>query len=528
MADNDEETPSYLERIGRTFIDGLATMVNGIGAAWWEYVILPLLDRIAAIWPKITPLEDSAWEGLLKWIEDAKIMDRSSAERILRFKGLPFPVQSLFNTIIIAGFLGNYVKNVATAAIAPSVQNINTELSPNLPDPATLIHTAFIAPEKTAEIRNILRRLGYSEKHIDLMFIANYQLYDVLTVRDLYLRKEIDEFKAHERLEEMGFTKERIMEMKKLWDIIPPVQDILMMVAKEAFEPDEIEKYGLGSEFPEEQSEWLTKMGLSRYWQEKYWAAHWDYPSFGQVITCLQRGALKPDGKPFTADDVYDYYRVIEIPPFWRHMMTQIQYIPYTRVDTRRMHAMGVLTDDELVRAYTDQGYNEEKAGKMAEFTIAYNQDAMKKLTQSQVIKAYRNKLLTPDEVHALLEPLKFRSEHVDFLLASEDFEETMDIQAIYLKTIHDRFTNLLTDELQARNDLGKLNLPGRQIDALMEKWNTEKIIETKLPSKTDLDKFLRNGIINKDAYRNEMYRLGYSWDYVNWYTQLVEMKKAG
>jgi len=523
-----EKPPAWAVR----FFDAIYQAIVRAASAVWTHFFRQVIDRLGDLWSwsrdGLEAGENAAWRAALDSLKKAGLIDPALAGQILRLENVPAPLGSLLNLLLIGSLLGSYTGALGDSMFSPLRQRLNKEHGPNLPPAESMIHASFIAPEKTGEVRDILRRSGFKDADIDLMFIAQYQLYDVLTVRDLFLRKEIDEFTAHERLEEMGFTKTRIMEMKKLWTLIPPVQDILMMVAKEAFEPDEIKKYGLGDEFPEEQSEWLTKMGLSRYWQEKYWAAHWDYPSFGQVITCLQRQVDKPDGTPFNQDDVYDYYRVIEIPPFWRHMLTKIQYIPYTRVDTRRMHAMGVLTDEELQRAYQDQGYDETKAGKMAQFTIAYNLDTMKKLTQSQVIKAYRNKLLTKDEVHALLTPLKFRTEHIEFLLASEDFDETMDIQAIYLKTTHDRFTSLLIDELGARDALGKLNLPGRQIDALMDKWNTEKIIETKLPSKTDLDKFLRNEIINRDTYRNEMYRLGYSWDYVNWYTKLVEMKKAG
>ena len=44
---------------------------------------------------------------------------------------------------------------------------------------------------------------------------------------------------------------------------------------------------------------------------------------------------------------------------------------------------------------------------------------------------------------------------------------------------------------------------------------------KTKLPSKTDLDKFLKAKIIDADQYKTEMYRLGYSFQYTMWYLEV-------
>ena len=88
-------------------------------------------------------------------------------------------------------------------------------------------------------------------------------------VRVLYFRGAIDKDMAFVRMRELGYTDTRIEEIMQSWDIIPPVSEILWMVGKEAFEPDQIAKYGLLDEFPEEVTPWLNKHGYSRFWQEK-------------------------------------------------------------------------------------------------------------------------------------------------------------------------------------------------------------------------------------------------------------------
>jgi hypothetical protein len=432
-----------------------------------------------------------------------------------------YPFDFWAASFIATILLSNYLKNVVQIVGGKSAQDLNRMFSPNPPGAGEVIQAAFVAPEKTGEVRDAMKRSGLSDEDIDLLFLSRYALYDVNQIKELYLRKVLSEDEMYVRMRELGFTDTRIKEITQSWQIIPGPQDLLMMVAKEAFEPDEIERYNLAEEFPEEQSDWLTKQGLTRYWQEKYWAAHWDYPSYGQVIEMLHRGLL-------TEADVYEYYRIIEIPRYWRDLLTKINYTPYSRVDVRRMHKMGVLTDEELLQSYRDIGYDEAHAQKMSEFTVKYNQQDEKALTQSQIIKGYNSKLISREDTKSLLGQLGWTDDGAEYLLTMEDFKETMDIQDDIIATIKDRYTGNLIDKNEALDRLNKLNLPAVKINALLERWDVKRFMDVKLPSKTDLDKMLKNKIINEDKYRFQMEKLGYGYEYTDWYLSLIKMGKAG
>ncbi|GAG30498.1 unnamed protein product, partial [marine sediment metagenome] len=250
----------------------------------------------------------------------------------------------LFNVIALVFTAGGYMKSVGEIVNTPALRNLNAEMSPNLPREEHLLKAAFIAPERIKEVRNQLRLSGFSEDSIDLMFISNYALYDVNTVRDLYLRKAIDTDMMFVRMREIGFTDTRTKEIVQSWELIPGPSDLFHLVAKEAFEPGMIKEMGLDVEFPEEQVKWLEAQGLSRYWAEKYWAAHWDIPSLGQGFDMLHRRVSH--GVSVIDEAQLDMlYRAAEIPPFWRDKLTAIAYNPFTRVDVRRMHDIGVLNE---------------------------------------------------------------------------------------------------------------------------------------------------------------------------------------
>jgi len=520
MTEADAESKAAInKRLGvtmfRTAQEIQGTWLAGLWNSFYDKVILPGVEGIKGGLAALGVIEDSVWDWALKWMRGQKVGNKDIADLLDGFRDLPAGVQSIFNLLVLGSYFREYTANVTTAGMAETTHALNAKYRGNLPQPQSMVQAAFIAPEKTAEVRDILRKLGYKEDHIDLMFIAAYQLYDPATVQMLYLRKEITESKARERLAEMGYTDARVDELMKLWTVIPPIQDIITMVAKEAFEPDQIELYGLGEEFPEEQSEWLTKQGLSRFWQEKYWIAHWNYPSPQQVLDLLHRGLL-------TREDVNEYYRVVEMPRYWREKLMEASYRPYTRVDVRRMHASGVLGDVELKKAYTDIGYDDEHAEKMMEFTLAYNADTDKKLTQSQIIKAYRDSILKREDALELLKRLKFNDDQAAFYLSMADFDEALELQAMYIDAAKTRFLDNIWDENTTRSALAKLNLAGARIDALIEKWTPNRISERKLPSKTDLDKFLKNKVITEDQYKTEMSRLGYNFQYTDWYLKVA------
>jgi len=465
-------------------------------------------------------IEDQVWELIILHMVKSGYVDEKTARNLFQFKGLPFPANSIFNIIALVSIFGHYMSQVGSILGTPAQRNLMELASPNLPREEFLIKAGFIAPEKIKEVRKLLRQSGFSEESIDLMFISSYQVYDVETVRNLYLRKAIDIDTMFMRMRELGFTDTRTKEIVKSWELIPGPSDLFHLVAKEAFEPDMIKQMGLDVEFPEEQVKWLEAQGLSRYWAEKYWAAHWDIPSIQQGFEMYHRN-LKGGGTVINDQELDMLFRAAEIPPFWREKFIQIAYIPYTRVDVRRMHDMGVLTEEQTYLAYRDLGFDQEKATNMLKFTIQYNQQNDRELTKSNIIAGYKAKIVKKEEAQQLIEDLDYSPDQAHYLIALEDYKELKDYEDDAIANIKDRFQNNLIDEFEARKRLNLLNLPAIKTDLLIDRWSLNMFSDRKVPSKTDLDKFLKHKIIDLDIYRVEMDRLGYNFRYIEWYEKL-------
>jgi hypothetical protein len=482
------------------------------------YIEKVTTDIVEKFSKKLDTNSDDIWHALLDPYKDSGLLNQAQVNSLMSARKATPPLNFIMFIVIAYQLLVTHYSALLAPAQEVLMQKALAEQRPTLPQTQQAIQAAFIAPEKTAEVREYLSRYGYSEKVIDLMFLSQYKLYDEQTIMMVYLRGIIDENKMFERMRELGYTDTRTKEIVQTWSLIPGPQDLLTMVAHEAFEPDSIAKMGLDEEFPAEQAEWLTKQGLSPYWQMKYWIAHWEQPSIQMGYEMLQRGIIN-------REDLEFLFRTVEIPRYWRDKLLAIAYTPYTRVDARRMHKLGVLTDAELVVAYKDIGYDQAHAEKMAEFTRKANMAAEKDLSKTEVMTGYGNSLITKTQCHEFLMRLGYDTDESDYIIAAADFKAGKATAALLQSTIETQYKNLLIDKAEARRQLDALGLPGAQTAALLSKWEASLVKSPSLPTATELSNFLIAGIINTNTYHAEMLKHGYGSLYADWFERLAKSK---
>lgn len=469
-------------------------------------------------------VEDTAWNAMFDAYVNNGLIQQDQADRMKDLKDLSSPLDLLVYVYLQINLIGETVSINSEFGGNFLRQALAEQMRSSVPDAFSVLKAAFIAPEKTGEVRDVLRKQGLTEEHIDLIFLSNYRLYDESTIRDLFLRGVLTPEQAYERMRELGYTDTRIKEIANLWEIIPPVQDLITMVAREAFEEDIVQEIGLDAEFPDDQTEWLEKLGLSPQWQHRYWRSHWQQPSVEMGFEMLHReDPDNPGNSIIDLKGLDTLFRIQEIPPYWRDKLTKIAYQPYTRVDVRRMHDLGILNDEQLLQSYKDLGYDDEKAYNMALFTVRYNAETSKDLSQSQVVNAFKKGLIEKKDAITLVEQVGYSNAQADFIVSMAEYEQEIEYQEQIIDNIRDQYQDNRIDKLTARGYLGELNLPTKAIEIYMDTWEIKRLKNSKKPSKTDLDKFYKAKIITSDQYRNEMEKLGYSFEYIEWYEKAAK-----
>lgn len=513
-------TPPLVVRILTSFFRGFNFTVK-LG---WNDLIVAAFSALWRSWSTFAVwlggAEDDVWKVFTQFLEENKILTSKQADLLLRFKGMPTPFKSLSNLMIIASFIKGYSETLYGAASAETRGKAMAEFRPTLLDQNTAIQNAFLDPTKTTQVKEILARHGFRDDYIDMLFLSAYALHGEQTLRELFHRGEKSETDVLAALSQRGFTELRAKEIMSVWKFIPPLGDLMSMAAGKSFNADLITKYGLLEGLPVEVLDGGVKQGIPTEWIEKYWMARKWKPAPSLALEMLHRGLISPE-------EVNDAYDFAEVPGVWRDKLTAISYQPYSRIDIRRMHKAGSIKDSELIPLYKEIGFADDKAAQMAAFTIQYNNASYRDLGQSQIVKAYRDSMISRDDAHDLLIALNYDEPTVEWILSMADWEEQLEIQTLYVSSIQENYKAARIGENDARAALMKLNLPGARIDALIEKWKPTRITETKMVSKTDLDKMFRAKVIDADTYKSEMYKLGYSWQYTSWYYSLLTGGKA-
>lgn len=440
--------------------------------------------------------------------EGAMEMDNLFSEQPVIKKILPYalPIASIMQLVqaIMGTAGGDYGKHLMST------------FTPSAPDVANMLRLGFMSPGDSDNVRDKLKENGLNEADQNLLFKASLTLLDVESLRVLFLRKEIDSNTLFARMRQLGHTDDRTADIVKTWDVIPGIQDLLYMAAKEAFEPDIVNYYGYDDEFPGEQSAAMEANGLSEYWQKRNWYAHWTPPSIGQGYEMLHRRVINET-------ELDDLFRTQEVPPWWRDKLRDISYNPLTRVDVRRMYGVGVLGEQEVYEAYLDIGYNDLNARRMTEFTIKYEQDEDRELTRTQIETYYKNSMLTRDVALELLTGIGYSADRADYFLVYQDYEQEQDYIEDVISNTGEMYSSGLIDYDTAQSRMYELNLPTKRVSSLFDKWNIKIYKARKLPSKTDLDKFYKAGLIDILRYSEELLLLGYSEKYVALYAALTE-----
>jgi len=307
-------------------------------------------------------------------------------------------------------------------------------LRPARPDESMAWRMAFTDKAMRPAVIGALQDRGWSDSLIAAMEKANRQYTDSGAALALYRRGELNQAGFFAKLALLGFDPEAMIDIEKLKDLIPGPTDLVRMGVREAWRDDIAAKWGYDQDFPPEFATWMAKQGYGGDWAKRYWRAHWVLPGIVQGFEMRHRAVI-------TDGELQELLRISDIPSEWRKRLTEVAYQPLTRVDVRRMHDMGVLTDADVKRSYLDLGYNDRDAERMTEFTIKYNDktgsgDAThyKDLTRSVVIQAYRKGVLTRDQAETRLMGLDYGMEEISILLELADWTQEIEDAPDYAK----------------------------------------------------------------------------------------------
>ena len=232
------------------------------------------------------------------------------------------------------------------------------------------------------------------------------QLLDPMMAVTAWRRDPEKYVKVLDDLKSFGLDDERIEAFKFATLYMPTPQQVIAWLAHEVFEPEMIAKYGLDDEFGGLDLTIPQKIGMTDEMSLNECRNHWQHASWTQVVEMVRRGQM-------TEPDVWDWFRLVEIPPYWRDKLIAISWEVPTRVDVRRFWDMRTINEERLREIYTAQGYHGKDLDDYVLWTKVY-------VAFPDLMTRYKNGWLTIEDVRSELVGLGMPSDRVEEMIQTK------------------------------------------------------------------------------------------------------------
>lgn len=266
---------------------------------------------------------------------------------------------------------------------------------------AIVLVPLMLIPMVFAVFQPLARLLNYAQERI---FRSGRM--DPGTVIHAFWRGHMTEERMRSTLVDHGLDETDIETLINVTKFYPAPADLVHWQAREVFEPAMRTKYGLGAELGEIEREPFYKAGMTDEQIDNYWMAHWEHASWVQVVEMVRRGQM-------TEDDVRDWFRLVEIPPYWRDKLIAVSWEVPTRVDVRRFWDMRTIDEARLREIYTAQGYHGKDLEDYVLWTKIY-------VDFPDLMTRYKNGWLSLDDVRSELVALGMTAERAEELIQTK------------------------------------------------------------------------------------------------------------
>jgi hypothetical protein len=223
-------------------------------------------------------------------------------------------------------------------------------------------------------------------------------------------------------------------------------------------------------------------------------------------------------------DELKMLLRALDVMPFWRDKLIQIAYSVPTRVDVRRMYALGVVDREYVHRKYLDMGYRPEDAEKLTAFVEKTRGRTMlrpeRDLTKSEIIKLYKVERIDRDTALEMLTDMGYSEDEADYILAIADYQRSEEPRELSRSQILQFYRYGLMARDEAKAELLGIGYTERAAELMLELEDVrlkakrfERPRERDLPATTIIKAYVKD-VITFEEMINYLLFLGYDeWE---------------
>lgn len=437
------------------------------------------------------------------------------------------PIPAIVAVFLLPLVIGSLAGAILAPAIQPMVQEELKAIRPTLLGLGDYVQAYHRGEISKATLYDAAGRAGYADSLTDIGIALGRQLPTPTDLMDWRHRGIIADGAAVERLQRQGWAPEDASAILDASEVIPPVSDLVRFAVREAFPGQAAFGGQRGSGTPARFIELAEKQGLDPEFARSYWAAHWELPSVTAAFSMFHRRLI--DESQLRA-----LLKEQDFAPEWIDRIIDVAYDPLTRVDVRRMRALGVLSKAEVIDAYRDIGYDDRNARRLADFTeadIAASQrvetSTERDLTRGDLVGAYADGIMTRSAAGAALREIGYDSDEAELILDREDVRVLRSERKETRSAIVDQVVAGIISNEEAQDKLNAAGYTSDEVKAALREIERKIAAQIKEPTKAELDKFRKFKLITDDEYRTELRRLGYADRWIEAFVKLGQQPEV-
>lgn len=411
---------------------------------------------------------------------------------------------------------------------------------------------------------------GFEPEDINIIVTAAQAKPGVSEIMVGWFRGELTDQGVSDRLGGLGYDGNDIHYLKSIARPIPGPGDLVRMSVREAFNDDVAQALGYDEAFPPDFERYMRMQGFDPLWSKYFWRAHWVLPGVSQAFEMFHRGFI--DGgqlddflktsdipsfwrarlteiayRPLTRVDVRRMYghgvldreqvkqsyldlgyndqnaeRMTEFTILYEEARGEsktAEYRDLTRSVVVSAFRKGVIARDQAVTRLMDLGFEaedielllalaewQEEIDTTPDYSEDYARD-MKRLIE----RAYAQRVISMSDAQTILADAGISENESAYILALVDFWYGLEQSDEELKTVGDAYIRRGIHRSEALSKLAAFGIPAEMIALKMAEWETQRNIRSRRLTESQYRKALREGVITKNEYCENLRGLGYT-----------------
>jgi len=267
------------------------------------------------------------------------------------------------------------------------------KLTPLLPETYRLALGAVRGLLSDADYVTSMAESGLESKWAAMWKEQTYEYPAFAQLTELFWRGVIDDATFTMWMQRSGVRPNVIEALKNLRQMIPPAQDLVTMVVREAFEPKFV------TAAPEVFSKYMAMKGFSSEWSDRYWTMHWRPMPIEQGYDNLRRGY-------WTKEQFIDLLRIADVHPIWREDIYNVAFNPPSIRELGYGYDVGAYSLEDIVKYRRWGGLSKEDADKAASAMVAYRTEAERNSVRTEYMYLYGRGKITRDDFESKITEL--------------------------------------------------------------------------------------------------------------------------